>query len=193
MTSSASGQDEPNSTLWLATRASKMERYCPLGIARFVPTITFRRCRSMCTGQFVGLICPVKRMVNEKNVCEARFLEMNWRIDPCTCWTIWAISSCAPENSLVTWTGFKPMTSPMPLQYSYQLSCEATHTWAGQFVGVMSSRERNDEWKKALKKIFRCKRDNCLNCLASAMVISSTLFWSDSWDLKGRLIHHKIQ
>ena len=28
----ASSQDEPNTALWLAAQASKMERYCPLGI-----------------------------------------------------------------------------------------------------------------------------------------------------------------
>ena len=32
MTSSESGQDEPNLALWLATRAGKMEQSCPLGI-----------------------------------------------------------------------------------------------------------------------------------------------------------------
>ena len=37
MTSSVSGQDVPNRALWLATRAGKMERYCPLGISRLVP------------------------------------------------------------------------------------------------------------------------------------------------------------
>ena len=31
-TSSASGQDEPNLALWLATRAGKMELSCPLGV-----------------------------------------------------------------------------------------------------------------------------------------------------------------
>ena len=30
----------------------------------------------------------------------------------------------------------------------YQLSYEATQLRAGQFVGLMFSRERNDEWKK---------------------------------------------
>ena len=34
------------------TRAGKMERYCPLGIARFVPAITFRRSPSGCTKVF---------------------------------------------------------------------------------------------------------------------------------------------
>ena len=32
MASFASSQDEPNIALWLAAQASKMERYCPLGI-----------------------------------------------------------------------------------------------------------------------------------------------------------------
>ena len=40
---SASGQDEPNPVLQLATQAGMMERYCPLGIARFVPATTFRQ------------------------------------------------------------------------------------------------------------------------------------------------------
>ena len=37
MTSSESGQDEPNRMLWLATRAGKMERYCPLWVSHLVP------------------------------------------------------------------------------------------------------------------------------------------------------------
>ena len=37
MASSASGQYAANSVFRLATRAGKMERYCPLGTARFVP------------------------------------------------------------------------------------------------------------------------------------------------------------
>ena len=37
MASSASGQYAANSVFWLATRAGKMELYCPPGTARFVP------------------------------------------------------------------------------------------------------------------------------------------------------------
>ena len=37
MTSSVSGQDEPNPALWLVTRAGKMDLKCPLGISRLVP------------------------------------------------------------------------------------------------------------------------------------------------------------
>ena len=37
MASSLSGQDEPNSALWLATRAGKMELSCPLGTTRCIP------------------------------------------------------------------------------------------------------------------------------------------------------------
>ena len=37
MASSASGQYAANSVFCLATRAGKMERYCPPEIARFVP------------------------------------------------------------------------------------------------------------------------------------------------------------
>ena len=52
MASSASRQDGPNLALWLATRAAKMERYCRLGIARFVPAITFSPSPSRCTKVF---------------------------------------------------------------------------------------------------------------------------------------------
>ena len=40
-------------------------------------------------------------------------------------------------------TGFEPMTSAMPVQCSDQLSYEVTQWRAGQFVGLMFSRERN--------------------------------------------------
>ena len=40
-------------------------------------------------------------------------------------------------------TGFEPMTSAMPGQCSNQLSYEVTQWRAGQFVGLMFSRERN--------------------------------------------------
>ena len=41
-------------------------------------------------------------------------------------------------------TGFEPMTFAMPVQCSNQLSYEVTQLRAGQFVGHMFSRERND-------------------------------------------------
>ena len=40
-------------------------------------------------------------------------------------------------------TGFEPMTSAMPVQCSNQLSSEVTLLRAGQFVGLMFSRDRN--------------------------------------------------
>ena len=40
-------------------------------------------------------------------------------------------------------TGFEPMTSAMPVQCSNQLGYEVTQLRAGQFVGLMFSRERN--------------------------------------------------
>ena len=40
-------------------------------------------------------------------------------------------------------TGVKPMTSAIPVQCSNQLSYEVTQLRAGQFVGLMFSRERN--------------------------------------------------
>ena len=45
-------------------------------------------------------------------------------------------------------TGFKPMTSAMLVQSSNQLSYKVTKLRAGQFVGLMFSRERNVVWKK---------------------------------------------
>ena len=41
MASSASGQDDPNRALWLATRAGKMEPSCPLGTTRCIPQEKF--------------------------------------------------------------------------------------------------------------------------------------------------------
>ena len=38
-------------------------------------------------------------------------------------------------------TGFEPMTSAMPVQCSNQLSYEVTQLRAGQFVGLMFSRD----------------------------------------------------
>ena len=49
-------------------------------------------------------------------------------------------------------TGFEPMTSAMPVQCSNQLSYEVTQWRAGQFVGLMFSRERNVVWKKCYMK-----------------------------------------
>ena len=55
---------------------------------------------------------------------------------------------CAPEKFQVSLTGFEPMPSAMPVQCFFQLNYEATRvTWAGQFVGLMCSHERNDEWR----------------------------------------------
>ena len=49
-------------------------------------------------------------------------------------------------------TGFEPMTSAMPVQCSNQLSYEVTQLRAGQFVGLMFSRERNVVWKMCYMK-----------------------------------------
>ena len=37
----------------------------------------------------------------------------------------------------------------------FPLSYEATQLWAGQFVGLMCSRKRNDEWKKSLWSVAK--------------------------------------
>ena len=84
-------------------------------------------------------------------------------------------------------SGFEPMTSAMPVLCSNQPSYEITQLRAGQFVGLMFSRERNVVWKKcymkcgvwnqmkiwALHRHLQRSWDNCLNCPASARIISS--------------------
>ena len=53
-TSSASGQDEPNLALWLATRAGKMELSCPLGIR-----VMSRKEHLSCYGVLSRIINPL--------------------------------------------------------------------------------------------------------------------------------------
>ena len=64
-------------------------------------------------------------------------------------------------------TGFEPMTFAMPVQCSNQLSYEVTQLRAGQFVGLMFSRERNEvskvfilevefSWKWPIRKNMEC-------------------------------------
>ena len=43
MASSASGQDDPNRAMWLASRAGTMEPSCPLGTTRCIPPEKFSR------------------------------------------------------------------------------------------------------------------------------------------------------
>ena len=71
-------------------------------------------------------------------------------------------------------TWFEPMTSAMPVQCCNQLSYEVTQWRAGQFVGLMFSRERNVIWKKCYMqygvwnqmKIWSLHLlDNLSNCL----------------------------
>ena len=58
MASSASGQDEPNRPLWLATRAGKMEPSCPLGTTRCIPHEKFPR--KPYNKSFIDQVCSVK-------------------------------------------------------------------------------------------------------------------------------------
>ena len=58
MASSASGQDEPNRALWLATRAGKMERSCPLGTTRCIPQAKFHQ--KPYNKSFIDQVCSVK-------------------------------------------------------------------------------------------------------------------------------------
>ena len=58
MASSASGQDEPNRALWLATRAGKMEPSCPLGTTHRIPHEKFPR--KPYNKSFIDQVCSVK-------------------------------------------------------------------------------------------------------------------------------------
>ena len=58
MASSASGQDEPNRALWLATRAGKMEPSCPHGTTRCIPHEKFPR--KPYNKSFIDQVCSVK-------------------------------------------------------------------------------------------------------------------------------------
>ena len=78
-------------------------------------------------------------------------IKTNWRYDPRTCWTI--LSNCLMNlKNTGDSTGFEPMTSAMPVQCSNELSYEVTQLRAGQFVGLMFSRERNVVWEKCYMK-----------------------------------------
>ena len=59
MASSVSGQDVANFVFWLATWVSKMEQYYMLGIANFVPAITFPQSPSKCRRVFYCKIFSV--------------------------------------------------------------------------------------------------------------------------------------
>ena len=58
MASSASGQDEPNRALGLATRAGKMEPSCPLGTTRCILHKKFPR--KPYNKTFIDQVCSVK-------------------------------------------------------------------------------------------------------------------------------------
>ena len=58
MSSSVSGQDEPNRALWLATWAGKMEPSCPLGTTRSIPQATFHQ--KPYNKSFIDQVCSVK-------------------------------------------------------------------------------------------------------------------------------------
>ena len=57
-TSSASGQDEPNRAMWLATRAGKVEPSCSLGTTRCIPQETLPR--KPYNKSFIDHVCSVK-------------------------------------------------------------------------------------------------------------------------------------
>jgi len=70
--------------------------------------------------------------------------EMNWRNDPCTCWTIQAMSLMCTLKCSGDFNGFHAHDlRATGLQCSHQQSYEATRIWEGQLVWLMFSHERN--------------------------------------------------
>ena len=76
------------------------------------------------------------------------------------------------------------MTSAMPVQCSNQLSHEVTQLTAGQFVGLMFSRERDVVWKKCYMKCGVWNQmkiwsshllDNLSNCLMNLKMGSNPI------------------
>ena len=62
-------------------------------------------------------------------------------------------------------TGFEPMTSVMPVQCSNQLSYEVKQLRAGQFVGLMFSRERNVIWSAVFE--IKWTYEHCTGIIGS--------------------------
>ena len=58
MASSASGQDEPNCAIWLATQVGKMEPSCPLGTSSCIPQEKFPQ--KPYNKSFINQVCSVK-------------------------------------------------------------------------------------------------------------------------------------
>ena len=58
MASSASGQDDPNRAMWLATQAGKMKPSCPLGTTRCIPQDKFPR--KPYNKSFIDQVCSSK-------------------------------------------------------------------------------------------------------------------------------------
>ena len=86
---------------------------------------------------------------------------------------------CVPEKFQASSTGFKPITSAMSMQCPNQLSYKATQMWAGQFVGLMCSHERNDEWKKCLVKcVWEMNNEEMTFTLAGQ---SQVHIWDNRW------------
>lgn len=79
------------------------------------------------------------------------------------------------------------MTSAMPVQFSNQMSYEATQMKAGQFIGLMCSRERNDEWKKCLWGVVERWIEDMIVTLAGQSQRLSHMSWTE-FSLKAQLL-----
>ena len=82
MAGSASGQDESNPALWLATRAGKMELSCPLGITR-CPSAWHRKFNPNNNAGFLRFSCcfggkrSLKSSVNSRHLPKGKEREWN--------------------------------------------------------------------------------------------------------------------
>ena len=88
---------------------------------------------------------------------DRRDCHMRWHLVPSNQMKIWSshLLDNLSKNFSGNLVGCEPTTSPMPVQCSSQLSYEVTQLIAGQLVGLMFSRERNEERKKCFYEV-RC-------------------------------------
>ena len=102
MASSASGLDEPNRALWLATRAGKMEPSCPLLTTRCIPQAKFHQ--KPYNKSFIDQVCSVKM---------AGYWPRSFLASLCTGFGIVSVRREAPE--WLNWVVIKEQLHPIRL------------------------------------------------------------------------------
>ena len=103
MASSTSGQYAANSVFGLATRAGKMERYCPPGIARFIPANKISPKFKQVHESFLSpklFSAKVKRFfVISLSLWNQKKRQREWKQRKQTCW--WVLKICFATKTKV--------------------------------------------------------------------------------------------